>query len=124
MRRVLIVKTQNHVKINTSISTPGGKVAKDSVESEDKTGSKLMSFRIPNKDVSLIEFFIELDISTGVVKSASEWNYLTVLAVAKQRLKDMTPESIDEEAKRRHDDIETERAKRLELYNTFVEPDS
>lgn len=99
-------------------------MAKDSVESEDKTGSKLMSFRIPNKDVSLIEFFIELDISTGVVKSASEWNYLTVLAVAKQRLKDMTPESIDEEAKRRHDEIETERAKRLELYNTFVEPDS
>lgn len=124
MRRVLIVKTQNHVKINTSISTPGGKVAKDSVESEDEPGSKVLTYRIPNKDVKLIEFFMELDKSNGVVKSASEWTYLTVLAAAKQRLKEMTPESIDEEAKRRHDEIEAERAKRLELYTTFVEPDS
>ena len=99
-------------------------MAKDSVESEDKAGSKIMTYRIPNRDVSLIEFFIELDISTGVVKSASEWSYLTVLAAAKQRLKEMTPEFIDEEAKRRHDEIEAERAKRLELYTTFVEPDS
>lgn len=98
-------------------------MAKDLLEPDDKAGSKVMTYRIPHKDVGLIEFFIEQDMSNGVVKSASEWAYLAALAAAKQRLKEMTPESIDEEAQRRHDEIETERAKRLELYNTFVEPE-
>lgn len=95
----------------------------DSVEPEDESGSKVFTYRVPNKDVKLIEFFMELDKSNGMVKSASEWTYVTVLAAAKQRLQDMTPESIDEEAQRRHDEIESERAKRLELYNTFIDPD-
>ena len=91
-------------------------------EKDDESGSKVYTFRVPNRDTKLIEFFVELDKANGAVKSLSDWTCQTVVAASKQRLAEMTPQAIEEEARRRHAEVEADKARSIEIYNTFMTP--
>jgi hypothetical protein len=100
-------------------------MTKDSndLEKADEGGSKIYTFRVPNRDTKFIDFFIETEVANGSVKSGSELAYKTLLDAAKKKLSEMTPEAMEEEARRRHDEIEADKEKRIAMYNAFIKPD-